>query len=249
MSEPGKTLALNAVIAPNAVAAAQYYPPNYWLSMLNIPPKERLPYEAPRVPAKKRSPLRAIGFDAVKKVARLATRWATKSPARCRGILARFPPRRKLGSGASYRAKSAGNASQLSRFGLRPRHCHVRRLDPAHHSAEKFRPPRRGRQGMERNIVLTIWDIRRPKTLFSIPRFPRYRWNPQRESRTARSITAIGPEATLVRVDPQENSASTIKIPLPQRSRQENPCPLGRPSTLTAPSPYWGNEDRMGRSV
>src|ERR1017187_1118832 len=40
---PGKTLALHQVIAPNAVAAAQYYPPNYWLSMLKIPPKSAFP--------------------------------------------------------------------------------------------------------------------------------------------------------------------------------------------------------------
>ncbi len=44
---PGKTLALNAVIAPNAVAAAQYYPPNYWLSLLKIPPKGAFPMPAP----------------------------------------------------------------------------------------------------------------------------------------------------------------------------------------------------------
>ena len=44
---PGKTLALHAVIAPNPVAAAQYYPPNYWLSLLKIPPKSAFPMPAP----------------------------------------------------------------------------------------------------------------------------------------------------------------------------------------------------------
>src|SRR6187399_1071365 len=33
----GKALNLTAVIAPNAHAAAQYYPAGYWLSMLRIP--------------------------------------------------------------------------------------------------------------------------------------------------------------------------------------------------------------------
>src|SRR5688572_11487756 len=33
-SEPGKLLNLTAVTAPNAAAAAEYYPPIYWYSML-----------------------------------------------------------------------------------------------------------------------------------------------------------------------------------------------------------------------
>ena len=40
---PGKTLALTAVIAPNARAAAQYYPGDYWFSLLKVPPKSAFP--------------------------------------------------------------------------------------------------------------------------------------------------------------------------------------------------------------
>src|ERR1022692_3606299 len=40
---PGKTLALTAVIAPDARAAAQYYPGDYWYSLLNMPPKSAFP--------------------------------------------------------------------------------------------------------------------------------------------------------------------------------------------------------------
>src|SRR5688500_6697565 len=34
---PGKALNLTAVIAPNAHAAAQYYPAGHWLSMMRVP--------------------------------------------------------------------------------------------------------------------------------------------------------------------------------------------------------------------
>jgi hypothetical protein len=34
---PGMTLDLQAVVAPNETAAAQYYPAGYWYSMLDIP--------------------------------------------------------------------------------------------------------------------------------------------------------------------------------------------------------------------
>ena len=37
VTTPGKTVNLTAVPAPNAAAAAQYYPAVYWYSMLNIP--------------------------------------------------------------------------------------------------------------------------------------------------------------------------------------------------------------------
>ncbi len=40
---PGKILNLTSVPAPNEAAAAEYYPPVYWLSMLNVPTKSRLP--------------------------------------------------------------------------------------------------------------------------------------------------------------------------------------------------------------
>src|ERR1700690_177800 len=37
---PGETLALTAVVAPTAQAAAQYYPADYWFSLVtSIPPK------------------------------------------------------------------------------------------------------------------------------------------------------------------------------------------------------------------
>jgi hypothetical protein len=42
-STPGHALALTAVIAPDAMSAAQYYPADYWYSLLNIPPKSAFP--------------------------------------------------------------------------------------------------------------------------------------------------------------------------------------------------------------
>ena len=40
---PGRMLNLTAVLAPNARAAAQYYPANYWLSLLLVPDKSEFP--------------------------------------------------------------------------------------------------------------------------------------------------------------------------------------------------------------
>src|SRR6187402_2250210 len=42
-STPGRMLDLKAVIAPTAAAAAEYYPPIYWYSMMKIPAKGDFP--------------------------------------------------------------------------------------------------------------------------------------------------------------------------------------------------------------
>ncbi|MBI2319145.1 MAG: carboxypeptidase regulatory-like domain-containing protein, partial [Betaproteobacteria bacterium] len=47
-AEPGRIVNLQAVPAPNATAAAQYYPPIYWYSMLKIPDPSLFPGTGPK---------------------------------------------------------------------------------------------------------------------------------------------------------------------------------------------------------
>src|SRR5438034_945154 len=46
-SAAGKSLNLTAVPAPNPRAAAQYYPGNYWYSLIHVPDKNEFPGTAP----------------------------------------------------------------------------------------------------------------------------------------------------------------------------------------------------------
>src|SRR5436190_8850867 len=46
-SAPGKTVNLTAVIAPDARAAAEYYPASYWYSLLKPPDKSEFPGTGP----------------------------------------------------------------------------------------------------------------------------------------------------------------------------------------------------------
>src|SRR6266576_2485316 len=46
-TSPGKVVNLTGVIAPNAAAAAQYYPANYWYSLLQLPAKNEFPGTGP----------------------------------------------------------------------------------------------------------------------------------------------------------------------------------------------------------
>ena len=47
---PGRTLGLTATPAPNARAAAQYYPADYWYSLIQVPPKSAFPIRLPTTP-------------------------------------------------------------------------------------------------------------------------------------------------------------------------------------------------------
>src|SRR5260370_16197411 len=44
---PGKIVNLKAVVAPNARAAAEYYPAGYWLSLIHVPEKSEFLGNAP----------------------------------------------------------------------------------------------------------------------------------------------------------------------------------------------------------
>jgi hypothetical protein len=45
---PGKLANLTAVVAPNPAAAAQYYPANYWYSLMKVPDKSEFPGTGPQ---------------------------------------------------------------------------------------------------------------------------------------------------------------------------------------------------------
>ena len=47
-AQPGKTVDLKSVQAPNRAAAAAYYPGIYWYSMLKIPDKNLFPGTGPQ---------------------------------------------------------------------------------------------------------------------------------------------------------------------------------------------------------
>ena len=47
-ARPGKTLNLKAMVAPDANAAAEYYPASYWYSLLKVPDKSEFPGTGPQ---------------------------------------------------------------------------------------------------------------------------------------------------------------------------------------------------------
>ena len=112
-AQPGQMLNLMAIPAANAKAAAEYYPAQYWLSLMRLPGAHDFPGTGPQgngispehqepgaVDRRRRSPPTR---------ASRATRSATSSRARCRPrASAPSPHRAPDGNGGSSRGRRAG---------------------------------------------------------------------------------------------------------------------------------------------
>jgi hypothetical protein len=235
-STPGHTVALTAVVAPNPRAAAQVYPPNYWLSMLKIPPKDAFPMQAPGGAGKV---LQTQGnwIDNLKSGCQSCHQMGDRMTREMPQNLGTFPSttaaweRRILSSQVGgemvARMDAFGHDRGIAMFADWTDRINAGEVPPA--------PPRPA--GLERNVVLTMWAFAGPKSFL------------HSEASTNRYHPEVNPNGpvyngdwsggTLVVVDPQENTASTIKIPVPKDIAA---MPRWSPQEVTAPSPYWGNE-------
>jgi hypothetical protein len=235
-ARPGKSLALTAVIAPNPQAAAQYYPPNYWFSLLKIPPKNAFPMSVP-AGGGSAFPTQGDWINAVKceSCHALGDKVTREMPRN----LGTFPSatdawKRRIQSGQ----EAWGMIRAVNQFGydrgIAMFADWTERITAGEVPPEPPRP-----KGLERNIVLTVWDFAGPKA-FLHSEVSTNRWNPQ-ENANGPVYNADWSGGTLELVDPQENTASTIKIPLRNEADRKS-MPTWSHQEVTAPSPYWGNE-------
>ena len=179
---PGQTLALTAVIAPDERAAAQYYPADYWYSMLKIPTKSAFPMNVPPPPPLPRLPGTAAvappnlthGYPPAppKTVIQNQAEWLYAFKAGCLGchMIGQKSTREIPSSLGTFKTSSdaweyfllsgqVGRSmmSQLNRLG------HDQGLaiyaDWGDRIAKGEVPPKPPRpQGIERNVVLTEYD-------------------------------------------------------------------------------------------
>ena len=163
---PGKILDLKAVVAPNAAAAAEYYPAIYWYSMLKVPEKSDFPGTGPDGnginPALKSQEqwldiVKTNGCYGCHAIGNKAMRTIPKE-------LGVFPSsvdawQRRIQSGQALTQMT----TNLGRMGA-PRALKLfadwtDRIAAGELPASKPTRP----QGVERNVVLTMWDWAGPK--------------------------------------------------------------------------------------
>jgi hypothetical protein len=232
-AQPGKNLNLTAVPAPNARAAAEYYPAGYWLSLLKVPEKSEFPGGAGigQNVRNQQDWIRTIksgGCTACHQLGTLGTRRIPKE-------LGTFPSsaaawERRLMSG------QAGNnmISTINQLG------HERALalfadwtDRIAAGEVPAAPPRP--QGIERNVVITEWDWADPKAYLH-DEVSTDRRNPTLNA-NGKIYGALELSADYLPVlDPVENSVG--RVPLTVRDPNTQPTsPL-----MIQPSPVWGSE-------
>jgi len=237
-SARGKVLNLKAVPAPNARAAADYYPSNYWYALLQVPAKSEFPGTGPTgnniAPgmANQAQWIRALKTDTCESCHQIGNKGTREIPA----ALGKFPnsaaawDRRvqsgQAGAGMSNSLNTFGKPKILALFG-----DWTDRIAAGEYP--QVAPPRP--QGVERNVVISQWDWADPKA---------YLHDEIATDKRNPTVNANGPlygsaeisADYLPVLDPVRNEKRQVKVPV----RDPNtPLAAGAP---TAASAYWGDE-------
>ena len=236
----GKQVALKAVPARSTRVAADYYPAQYWLSLLQLPPKSDFPGTGPTgngiSPNMKsqgewiRSVVSTDGCTGCHQMGNKATREVPETLGRFENSRAAWDRRVQSGqAGGGMRARftQVGRPRALAMWADWTDRIAAGEL-PA---AAASRP-----QGKERNVVVTMWDWADPK-VYLHDEIATDKRNP--------TVNAHGPiygalEASadyMPIVDPTRNAASQVKLTV-----RDPKTPSEAQTPPAQPSPYWGDE-------
>jgi hypothetical protein len=227
-AEPGTTLDLKAVVAPSAAAAAEYYPPIYWYSMLRIPQKSEFPVGGMKSQPEWLNTVKTNGCMSCHALGTKGTRTMPKDFAHMKSTEAWA---RRIASGQAMTQMINAAARVGPERGLA---LWADWTDRIAAGELPFAQPQRP-QGIERNLVLTLWDWSRPTA---------YMHDLIGTDRRKPTVNANGrfygaPENSTdfwPVLDPVGNRTSEVKHPV----RDPN-TPSHRTDPM-APSPYWGAE-------
>jgi hypothetical protein len=216
-AKPGQRLDLKAVVAPDGRAAAKIYPANYWLSLAKIPSGKLSPYEvAGRI--KGCMNCHQLGDQATREIPAVTTNlgpFKNSSEA--------WERRVKSGPvGANMASAYVSLGEQRTIFA-----DWTDRIAAGEYP--KDAPPRP--TGVERNVVLTLWDWGTPSNYMHDEAASDLRNPTVNPNGPVYGVVSSG--NSLVWVDPIKNVAAELKIP----SQAE---PIG---SMNMPSPYWGEEN------
>ena len=165
-STTGKTLDLTAVAAPNARAAAAYYPAGYWFSLLKVPDKSEFPGTGPdgngiSPNVKSQAALvRTIKSGGCMACHQLGSKGTREIPAGLGSFSSSVAAwERRVQSGQA----GAQMLSTIDQLGHRRVMAMFADWTDRIAAGEVPAAPRRP-QGIERNVVITEWDWADPKS-------------------------------------------------------------------------------------
>ena len=242
---PGKTLNLTAVKAPDERAAAQYYPAIYWFAMMKIPDKSQFPGTGPSgngiSPQMKDQGqfldmVRTDGCVTCHQLGNRATREIPASLGDFKNGFEAWTRRVQSGQAATNMINNLdrmGTNAALKMFGEWTDRIKAGELP----SSKPQRP-----QGLERNVVVTVWDWSSP-TAYLHDAISTDRRNP--------TINANGPifGATENSTDnlpefiPAKDEATQVKIPVRDpKTPSTKDDPMLAPSPYNGPDPIWDSQ-------
>jgi hypothetical protein len=240
-SKRGQRLALNAVVAPSAKDAAQYYPADYWLSLMEIPAKTEFPMKF-TVPGPDGKPQNRVMNNQAEWIAgvknchnchQLGTKILREVNPAVRqsagSTTAAWERRLRYGQVGMLGAVVAlgGHDRGLAAFASYSDRIAAGELPPV--------PPRP--KGIERNVVLSEWDISTPTS------FVHDLTTTDKRNPTLNGYGKVyGVEFhhnSLVELDPVKNT--TRLLPIPTRDDRSVMTPFTR-QQVDLPSPTWGDE-------
>jgi hypothetical protein len=227
-SMPGKLLDLKAVAAPSEKAAAQYYPALYWYAMLKIPEKKESP--GGKSQGQWLDFVKTDGCYTCHQLGDAATRNLEPALGKFDSSAAAWERRIQSGQASSSMAGAIGRIDAhraLALFGDWSDRIAAGEIPFA-------KPPRP--QGVERNIVVTLWDWNTPKAYLHDEIS-----TDKRNPRINAGGTLYGsPEESsdfIPTLDPARNAKGQVKALV-----RDPATPTTKDNDIFAPSPYWGNE-------
>ncbi|NNE20067.1 MAG: carboxypeptidase regulatory-like domain-containing protein [Myxococcales bacterium] len=235
---PGEALNLTAVVAPNAQAAAQVYPAGYWASLIEVPAKSEFPGGGPQgngispnmhSQAQWLQWLKTGSCFTCHQIGNRATREIPAALGEFPGSVAAWARRIQSGQASVDMARESamfGQSALLEMFASWTDRIADGELPPA--------PPRP--QGLERNVVVTLWDWADEQTYLH-DQISSDRRNPQVN---ANGLIYGSPELStdlMPVLDPVRHTVSQVQ--LTPRDPETQP---GATQAMLQPSPYWGEE-------
>ncbi len=236
---PGKPLNLKATPAPNEAAAAQYYPAVYWYSMLKLPDAKLFPGTGPSgngVPVTLRDQglwLRYIKTDGCNSCHQLGDKATRELPAQLGHFdssAAAWERRIQSGQPGALMVQAIGDLDSgraLSLFGDW--------TDRIAKGELPFTKPTRP-AGIERNVVLTLWDWSQPTAYMH----DLTSTDKRKPTMNVNGIIYGSPELSsdyVAWLDPANNKTGLIKT-----EWRDPKTPSTKTAPIYAPSPYWAND-------
>ena len=246
---PGKTLNLKAVIAPNDAAAAEYYPAIYWYSMLKIPDKSEFPGTGEKgngMPEKLKSQgqwlanVKTHGCISCHQLGNKPTRTMHKEFSEFKSSLEAWQRRVLSGQASEVMIRNLDDVDPKRALELFA--DWTDRI--AAGELPKSKPSRP--QGIERNVVITLWDWATPKAYLH-DEIASDKRNP---TINANGLIYGSPEDStdfMPILDPVRNKTTEVKVPVRDPNTPDTMAIARSEALMLAPSPDWGT-DRIWKS-